>query len=156
MKPGKKPMSTQLKILTGNKRYINTKEPKPEAANNLKPPEWLPSSVHKIFKELATKLTDCGILKKTDEITFSLMLLHLAIVIESAQNLSQENLTFEDNRRVERKNPNLQILKDNSLAFLRYSELYGLDPSSRQRINVDSKDVDISPMAALWAQRLVR
>jgi len=155
-KPGRKPMSTQLKILTGNKRYINTKEPKPEPLKSLKPPDWLPESVHKQYKEFATKLIGLGVLKETDVMTYNLMFLHLAITIEAAENLSEEELSVTDNRRVKRKNVNLQILRDNSLAFLRYSELYGLDPSSRQRINVDSKDLDISPMAKLWAQKLIR
>lgn len=152
MKPGPKPMSTGLKILTGNKRYINKNEPAPEPLKSLEPPDWLPESIHKKYKEFSTKLISLGILKETDEITFNIMFLHLGILIEAAENLSEEDISITDNRRVKRKNPNLQAIRDNSAAYLRYATCFGMDPSSRGRINVN-EEPDESPMARLWRQK---
>lgn len=152
MKPGKKPMSTAMKLLTGNKRYINENEPKPKPIEGLEPPGWLPESVREKYKEFAIKLKNLGILKETDEISFNLMFLHLAITISAAENLSKENISVTDNRGVERKNVNLQVMRDNSLAYLRYAELFGLDPSSRTRINI-KEEPDESPMAALFREK---
>lgn len=150
MKPGKKPMSTKLKILTGNKRYINKNEPRPEPLKSLDPPEWIPESVREKYIEYSIKLIKLGILKETDTLSFNLMFLHLAVALEAAENLSKENISITDNRGVERKNPNLQVLRDNSLAYLRYAELFGLDPSSRSRLNISPAEPVLSPMAKLW------
>jgi P27 family predicted phage terminase small subunit len=152
MKPGKKPMSTALKLLTGNKRYVNEKEPKPKPIEGLSPPDWLPESVREKYKEFAIKLKKLGILKETDEITFALMFMHLAITIEAAENLSKENISVADNRGVERKNCNLQVLRDNSLAYLRYANLFGLDPSSRQDLKVE-EDLSDDPMERLFERK---
>lgn len=136
MKPGKKPMPTALKVITGNERYINKNEPNPKPLSNLDPPEWLPENAKEKYKDLALKLLGLGILKETDELSFNLMLMHWAFAIEAVLNLKEEGTTIIDNRRVVRKNPNLQAFRDNSLAYLRYASLFGLDPSSRSNISV--------------------
>ena len=136
MKPGKKPMPTALKVITGNERYINKNEPNPKPLLNPNPPEWLPENAKEKYKDLALKLLGLGILKETDELSFNLMLMHWAFAIEAVLNLKEEGTTIIDNRRVVRKNPNLQAFRDNSLAYLRYASLFGLDPSSRSNISV--------------------
>ena len=68
MKPGKKPLPTNLKILTGNKRYINSKEPSPKPVKKaLKPPDWLPEIVQEKYKEpsLSAKREKANRSKKT-------------------------------------------------------------------------------------------
>ena len=65
MKPGKKPMTTAMKMLTGNERYINKDMPKTEELESLEPPEWLTGVAREKYLELAPKLSKLGILKET-------------------------------------------------------------------------------------------
>lgn len=140
MQPGVKPRPTALKILEGSDRYINENEPKPAPLKPIEPPEYIPEIVRGKYKQYAGKLIELNILKETDELTFNLMFLHLGLALEAGKTLKEEELTNTDNRRVKRKNPHLQILRDNSLAYLRYATLFGLDPSSRSRIITDEID----------------
>ena len=78
--------------------------------------------------------------------TFSMMFMHWALAVDAAANLKKEGTTIVDNRKVVRKNPNLQAFRDNSLAYLRYSSLFGLDPSSRTTISVEEPIDENDPM----------
>ena len=150
MKPGKKPMPNALKVLTGNERYINKNEPEPDKPSEAGPPAWLSDKGRGKYKELFPKLVGLGVLKETDIISFDMMFMHWDLANKAAKNLKEEGITIIDNRRVERKNPNLQAFRDNSLAYLRYASLFGLDPSSRSSMSVEEVDEDD------WLEKMCR
>ncbi len=152
MKPGKKPMPNALKVLTGNERYINKNEPEPDKPLETGPPVWLSDKGREKYKELFPKLIGLGMVKETDIISFDMMFIHWDLAHKAAKNLREDGITIKDNRRVERKNPNLQAFRDNSLAYLRYASLFGLDPSSRSSMSVDVIDEN-DPLVKLFRDK---
>lgn len=127
---------TNLKKLEGTFRKDRAlKEPKP-APVAPKRPAWLSSQAKKVWNELAPKLERVGCLTKVDGETLALLCTHYAVAKQAAEILKQEGLVDHDERGLARKHPMLQVLRDNSAAYLKYCQEFGLSPKARGRIDV--------------------
>ncbi|MBO8169974.1 MAG: phage terminase small subunit P27 family [Thermoanaerobacteraceae bacterium] len=156
-RPGKKPEPTKLKLIKGTeKRYINENEPRPQPIAP-DPPSWLPTEAKKAWKELAPELERLGLLTAIDGPAFTMLVLHWALAVQSYRQMKTDKnrarkeglpvdkygLTTIDERKLPRKHPLLQVLRDNSAAFRQYMAEFGLSPSSRSRISLpDPNDED--------------
>jgi P27 family predicted phage terminase small subunit len=152
--PPKKP--TNLKVLEGMLRSrdkINEPKPRPIAPQA---PAWLPTAAKKEWKRLAPELERVGCLTAVDGPAFAMMLLHLSNAVEAAKALKKDGLLIKDDEHKNadgtaalRKHPACQILRDNSQAFKAYSDLFGLSPAARARIDLPTENEDEDPMEAL-------
>ena len=141
--PARKP--TQLKVLQGTARKSRlTNEPKPKPAAP-KCPDWLSKEAKRKWKELAPKLEKLGLLTELDGEQLAALCTHWSIIQQAAKDIKERGILIpsarEDGALV--KNPALQVLRDNSMAFSKYAGHFGLDPVSRGRINLsDEKEKD--------------
>jgi len=148
---GRPPKPTALKILQGNpgKRPLNKAEPKPRAVAP-KCPSWLPKEAKKKWKEIAPELERLGLLTSVDGMAFTMLLMHWAVAVEAAKQLSEEGLLFEDSKGKLRKNPLHQVMRDHSESMKAYLSEFGLTPSSRVRLQVpQTADKEEDPIRAL-------
>jgi P27 family predicted phage terminase small subunit len=133
---GRKPKPTALKKLAGNpgKRPLNENEPKPDRANIKLPRGRLPKEGQRIWKLLAPKMVELGILTEIDLPAFEMMCIHYALAREAMEEIIERGMLIEDRDKQPRKNPAYQLYRENSNAFKQYLAEFGLTPSSRSRI----------------------
>jgi P27 family predicted phage terminase small subunit len=100
-------------------------------------PRWLSADAKRAWRYLVTRLP-AGVLGDVDLPALALMCTHLAVAMEAAKIVAREGILVDDPDHAEakRKNPALQILRDNSLAFRGYAAVFGLTPADRSRLSV--------------------
>lgn len=110
--------------------------PQPDATMP-KMPRNLPTAARQLWKTIAPQLNELGLLTEVDGPAFTALCLHWAAMVEASNSLKADGVTTLDERGLPRKNPAMQILRDNSAAFRQWCQLFGLTPSSRTRLPVD-------------------
>lgn len=135
--PGPAPKPTALKRLAGNpgKRALNHSEPQPERVIPAMP-RGLPRRARQFWKEHADKLDALGLLTELDGPAFAMMAIHYDMAQQALQIIKRDGLQAVDENGATRKHPLLQVLRENSAAFLRYAVQFGLTPSARSRLNI--------------------
>jgi len=146
--PGRKPKPTELKKLEGNpgRRPLNENEPKPDLADITLPRGKLPKEGQNLWKKLAPRLLDLGILTEVDLPAFEMMCLHYALARDAFEVVDKLGLFVKDRENAPRKNPAMQLFRDNSAAFKAYMIEFGMTPSSRSRI--EANPIDDEPSLA--------
>lgn len=137
---GRKPKPSQVKELEGNpgKRRINHSEPKPAVAETALT-YGVTLTARRFHRRYAPLLKTLGILTEADGAAFEMMAIHYGIAIDAAQELRKSTLTTEG-RDGPKKNPLVQIVRDNSAAFRGYAAEFGMTPSARSRLAVGEAD----------------
>lgn len=142
-KPGRRPKPTQLKLLEGNagKRPLNQQEPVFEV-RELRPPNGVLSKYGRnLWKQLEPILREAGILTEGDAAAFLMLCQHYGYAVEAGKAaIDRETgmmaFTVESARSGPKKNPLMQVFKENSQMFRMYAEQFGLTPSARSRLNI--------------------
>ncbi len=140
---GRKPKPSAKKKLEGNpgKRRLNKREPKPQAAGKI-PPAEIDELAQRFIAEYLPLIQAMQIFTDADRAALELMSVHYSIAWRAAEVVQREGLMLK-NAFGWAKHPLLQVLRDNSTAFLRYAAEFGLTPSARSRISVpDAHDYD--------------
>ena len=135
---GRKPKPTAIKKLAGNpgKRPLNHNEPRPGPVDHKIPRGRLPKEGQRLWKELAPKLTELGVLTEVDLPAFEMLCLHYALARQALDEIDETGLTiFEEGKT--KKNPAMQAFRENSQAYKSLLVEFGLTPSSRSRIVTD-------------------
>ncbi len=134
---GRPPKPTAIKRLTGNpgKRALNKNEPQPERVIPAMP-RGLPKRAKQFWKAHADKLDRLGILTEVDGAAFTVMSIHYAVAWSAMERVFAEGMTRVDENGAERKHPLLQVWRENSAAYLRYAQQFGLTPSARGRLSI--------------------
>lgn len=127
MKPGPKPQVT----VTGELDRPSEHVPRNQLAHE---------SAKDFWRRVAPELIELGLLTVVDVPAFLMLCEHFAVGMEAAQVVADEGVTRQDENGVERKNPMLQILRDNSKAFRMYASEFGMTPSSRQRLDFEAPE----------------
>jgi P27 family predicted phage terminase small subunit len=135
---GRKPKPTALKVLAGNpgKRPLNQNEPRPEPADYKIPRGRLPKDGQRLWRELAPKLTELGVLTEVDLPAFEMLCLHYALARQALDEIEGTGLTIIEEGKT-KKNPAMQAFRENSQAYKSLLVEFGLTPSSRSRIVTD-------------------
>ncbi|MEW6572947.1 MAG: phage terminase small subunit P27 family [Bacillota bacterium] len=141
---------TKLKVLTGTARRDRTvkNEPKPQPIAP-KPPSWLPRQAKRFWKEHAGRLERLGLLTEVDGPAFALCAVHYAVAAEAAKALKEQGILVPDPEHPAgeepalRKHPLLSVLRDHSAAFRAYSQLFGLSPSDRGRLDLPQVENEV-------------
>lgn len=135
--PGPAPKPTALKRLAGNpgKRALPAREPEPERIIPAMP-RGLPARARRFWRDHADKLERLGVLTAIDGPAFTMMAIHYDMAWQALEAIKKDGLTSVDENGAVRKHPLLQVLRENSAAFLRYAAQFGLTPSARSRLNI--------------------
>ncbi len=91
----------------------------------------IPEILKKEYIKLANKLIKRNILKEEDMPAFKLMFYHYIICLEAIEKIKKYGIVFKD-RKIVRKNPAIQIFRDNNKLFYDYASQFGLMPSDRR------------------------
>ena len=152
--PKKKP--TDLKILNGTFRNDrDTEGPKPKP---IKPkyPAWLPRKAKLKWNELAPKLENLGLLREIDGEEFARYCLYTVRAREAEEDISKKGLLVPGaTPGTMVKNPSVQIARDYSAAASRLADKFGLNPSSRNGLNLneDNSEDDFMEYLIRGAER---
>lgn len=148
---GRKPKPTAVKQLQGNpgKRPLARREPKPKTA--VKKPYGLGQGLQaRFWNEHAPELERLQILTGIDAAAFRLMAEHYALAVRAAMELHDDSLTVEG-RDGPKKNPLVQVLRDQSAAFKTYATEFGMTPSARARLQLPEEAEQLSLAEMLFA-----
>ncbi len=96
-------------------------------------PDFIPGKIENNYIEIKTKLQEENILQKIDEPAFNIMMFHYGLTVEAMQTLKEQG-PFQKDRKTLRKNPALQIFRENSRAFEGYARRLGLFPKIRKNM----------------------
>ena len=134
--PGTKPKPSELKKLAGNpgRRPLNEQEPQPAMANPKMPRGRLPKEGQRLWKALAEPLARMGVLTEFDLPAFEMLCLHYSLARDAFEIVNTLGLFVKDRDGQPRKNPAMQLFRDNSASYRAYLTEFGLTPSSRVRI----------------------
>lgn len=156
---GRPPKPTAVKRLEGNpgKRKLPQGEPQPDRVKPRKPRSVTRRrAASRFWNDHADPLVDLGILTGVDGAAFRLMAEHYATAVEALADMQRDGdngalqLTRMDENGVERKHPLLQIFRDNSSAFLKYADRFGLNPSARARLKTEAPAEQLSLVEQLF------
>jgi P27 family predicted phage terminase small subunit len=161
---GRKPKPTAAKDLAGNPghRSLNEGEPKPRASS-ARAPRGLGDEGGRFWRKYAPALTALGILTEIDEPALRMAAEHYEVAVRAAADLrlgqpvldvngapvldadgqprrEDPGLTVTDDDGNVRKHPLLQVFKDQSAALRSYLTEFGMTPSSRTRLHVQSEE----------------
>jgi len=142
---GRKPKPTAVKQLTGNpgKRPLSRREPKPKTA--VKKPYGLGQGLQaRFWDEHAPELERLQILTGVDAAAFRLMAEHYALAVRAAVELRGEDSLTVEGRDGPKKNPLVQVLRDQSAAFKSYATEFGMTPSARARLQLPEEAEQMS------------
>ena len=134
---GRPPKPTAIKKLTGNpgKRALSKNEPQPERVIPAMP-RGLLKYARQFWKAHAERLGQLGLLTEADGGAFTMMATHYALARLALDDIQAYGLSRLDKNGAVRKNPMLQVWRENSAAYLRYAQQFGLTPSARGRLNI--------------------
>src|SRR5512139_3377633 len=135
-KRGPQPKPTARKKLEGNpgKRKLNKREPRPNISAEIKPTE-IDRRAHEFITLYMPQLQAMRVLTDADRAALELMAAHYSIAWQAAEMLKRDGLLIKGPLG-NVKNPAAQLMRDNSLAFLRYADHFGMTPSSRSGLSV--------------------
>ena len=147
---GRKPKPTAIKELEGNpgKRALNKNEPRPEKKAP-RCPTWLEAEAKKEWKRLAKQMELLGILTEMDMTAFAGYCQSYARWKEAEEFISKHGTIVKTPSGYWQQVPQVSIAQTNLKLMLRFSEEFGLTPSSRSRIAVAEVTEADDPMELL-------
>jgi len=98
-------------------------------------PDFIPEIIKNKYKEIANKLTELELLTEIDLPAFDMMMFHYGLAVEAMAAVKDKG-TFQKDRKILRKNPGVQIFRENSAAFLKYAAKFGLFPIDRENLEI--------------------
>lgn len=134
-KRGRKPKPTVLKILAGNpgRRPLNDQEPKP-SSSPVRCPAWLDDEAKKKWRALVPELKRLGLLTLVDGDALAAYCQAWAEFRAATEQISKEGRTATlENGRV-LSHPAVAQQRSAMQVIRQFSQLFGLDPSSRSAL----------------------
>lgn len=145
-KRGPRPQPTKLKLLRGNpgRRPVNENEPNPAAVKGCPaPPEWLLPEAAAEWNRLAPELQSLGLLTVLDLNTLARFCQCWAHYRAADQSVIEQGRTLELKSKEGTiksigPNPNVAIAMKMADECRRLGSMFGLDPSSRSLLGVET------------------
>ena len=136
---GRKPTPTNLKVLRGNpgKRPLNKAEPKAQVVIPT-PPRELPERARKEWRRLAKTLHAAGLITELDRLAFAALVQSYTRWIEAQEGLAKTGMLIRGKDGIPHLNPLLRVSRDAQAEYTRMLTEFGLTPSSRSRMHVES------------------
>ena len=158
-----------MKELAGNPghRPLNAREPQPPASTGRCPP-GLGAEGGRFYRRYGPMLAALHVLTQIDEPALRMAAEHYEIAVRAALELREgvwlpspngttsrtvtTGLLVEDDDGNLRKNPLLQVLRDNSTALRSFLTEFGMTPASRSKIRLEEDDGQLSLVDQLFAR----
>ena len=150
---GRPPKPTALKILAGNpgKRPLNPNEPKP--APGAPPcPAWLHKYAKAEWRRVVKVLLPLGLVTQADLAGLASYCTAYAELRLASETLEREGRTVKAGE-LTRPHPAAAQQKSALAALRGWSQLFGLDPSSRSRLSVEGSTPAVDPFDEFLAKR---
>lgn len=151
---GRKPKPTALKLMDGNpgKRRLNAKEPKanievpdcPETLNDLARAEW---------DRITVELVKAGMLTNLDRAALALYCQTWAIWIEAEERVKTKGRVFVSKSGHPLLNPWHSIATKAFGDLKAIASEFGLTPSARSRIDIDTTTEKADPLTLFTEER---
>lgn len=140
---GRKPKPTGLKVLEGNpgKRALNEYEPRPEKKSP-KCPSWLEPEAKKEWRRMCKVLETIGVLTQVDAAAFAGYCQAYARWKEAEEFLSKHGTIFKTPSGYIQQVPQVSIAQTYLKIMKDFCSEFGLTPSARSRINVNTVQSD--------------
>ena len=143
--------SNRLKVLEGSpraQREDRTMKPKPIFPS--KAPRGTPKYARLFWNTYAPILTEQGVLKETDKPSWEVLCGIYNTIKTCEETLEKEGLTIEGKRGGENvKHPCISILNQARQLYRLQAAQFGLDPTSRERMEIVDINHEESPMAKI-------
>lgn len=140
---GRKPKPTEIKRIEGNpgKRPLNDAEP---ATENKLPsaPSHLSAEARKEWRRIGHDLLDAGLMSKIDRAALASYCQCWARWVEAETQLKKHGPIVKSPSGYPIQNPWLSIANKAMAQMLKVLPEFGMTPSSRSRIRVDSSQTD--------------
>ena len=151
MPAGRPPKPTKVKELTGNpgKRKLNKREPKP-AGGAPKCPAWLPETAKTEWKRIVSVLPP-GLLTQADLAALVAYCTAWAALQEASKVLAREGRTFKTGTGYVQVHPAVAMQQAAWSAIKTFAAMFGLDPSSRSRLQLPPAEEEQDPFDAFLA-----
>jgi P27 family predicted phage terminase small subunit len=137
---GPKPRPTALEEKLGNpgKKKKNRAEPKPEPISTTAPPDFLDATAKKEWGRIAPLLRDLGLLTKVDTVALAAYCQAFSDYVAACKVLAKGTMFTTPNGYVQPR-PEVSIKRTAAAHILRFCQEFGMTPSSRARMVVDTK-----------------
>lgn len=147
---GRKPKPTALKLLEGNpgKRPLNVNEPKPQKKTQ-KCPSWLEAEAKKEWRRMSKQLEELGVLTQVDTLAFAGYCQAYARWKEAEEFLSKHGTIFKTPSGYIQQVPQVSIAQTYLKIMKDFCSEFGLTPSSRSRISINTDSGSDDPMEKL-------
>ena len=132
---GRKPIPTVLKIMRGNPghRPLNAQEPiYPSAVP--KPPKHLGIEARKEWRRITRLLNSVGLIAEVDLVTLTGYCTAWGRLVDAESKIIQYGVVLQGDKGFY-QSPYLSIANKALVLLMKYSALFGFDPSSRVRLN---------------------
>jgi P27 family predicted phage terminase small subunit len=154
---GRKPKPTKLKELEGNpgKRALNKKEPKAESA--IPPcPNHLTGAAKTEWNNLTKELHALKLLAKVDRAALAICCTAWADYVQAVNKLKKEGSVIISDKGGMYQNPWVAIKKRSMDQVVKFYAEFGMTPSSRSRVKVDTPGEEDEMTAFLFGNRNVK
>jgi P27 family predicted phage terminase small subunit len=146
---GRKPTPTKLRILRGNasKKPLNPREPKPKR-HVPTCPEHLDDVAKAEWQRKTQELDAVGMLTDLDGVMLAVWCVAYSDWVSARQMLSKFGGTMLKGDNSVYQNPYLHVASKAVEQMLKVGPLFGLDPSSRQRLHAQPATTEQDDLAA--------
>ena len=136
---GRKPKPSALKELEGNpgKRAVNKKEPKPEAGIP-DCPDHLEGAARTEWNRITRQLKELGMISKIDRAALAICCTAWADYVKACNKLKKEGEVIISENGGLYQNPWVAIKKRSMDQVLKFYAEFGMTPSSRSRVKVET------------------
>ena len=139
-KRGPKPTPSAKLRLVGSRKLENRQdEPKPELGVP-SPPAWLSREASAEWKRVTPELARIGVLAQIDRAILVGYVESWSDFHAAVQAVRDSGTIFTTPNGHIAKHPNVTVLNESRMAFLRFAQELGLSPSARARLAASPKD----------------
>jgi P27 family predicted phage terminase small subunit len=149
MTKGRKPKPHHLKLIEGNPGKRKLEPPVKTPPSKPRRPSDLSPDAVTVWNRIVPRLDDLGVLAKIDAEMLALYCEHYARWREAADYSARGVLVASRHQDdPARKNPALQVMRDNAKILVQLSSLFGLTPVDRIRLHAGTTDPDAATALA--------
>ena len=143
---GPAPQPTALKVLRGNpgKRRLNDAEARPAAGRVPTAPRWLSEEGRNEWRRLAPRLHAAGLLTEVDGVALGLLCETFVQYQAARRVVEREGMLATSEKGTAYQHPALGIANGARREMLTWAREFGMTPSARSRIRVETKEEEPS------------
>lgn len=136
---GPAPLPTAVKKLRGNpgKRKLNSKEPRP-AARVPSAPRWLSAGAKREYRKVAKLLLGAGLMTEIDGVALGMMCEALDVYQRAKVAMGEDEVIIMSDKGNMYQHPAVGVMSSARADVLRWTREFGMTPSARSRIAIDT------------------